>query len=398
MEPGAFEARLRAAVICAKRRALGICSALCVVVLPSRSLAGQEKLTGVIDTARVLTLGAAERGGFFDVLGGAFCDGGLVVAERSSGTLQFHDRNGRLTRTAGGRGAGPGQFQRMLWMRHARGHLAVYDFSARRVTEYSCSGELLATRSRSGDGRFANTHAVGVFADGSLLAESIPRVPPVRTPQVVRSAITLIRVDGQSDVADSIGHYVGREFYKEPYGRAGEATVAVLFGRHSLSLATDAGYFVIQNDDDAIGVYSDRGILLRFLRSPPAAARAITAEDVAQARRARMQAMGSAGASVAALLGRMPIPRVFPRYGWFGSRGLAVARTMSDGTLWVVNGGGTRGDYPTWSVFAGGTALLGQVAASEELDVLDVSGNHALVLAWDVDGVERVEVRRVHWR
>jgi hypothetical protein len=96
----------------------------------------------------------------------------------------------------------------------------------------------------------------------------------------------------------------------------------------------------------------------------------------------------------------MPSPKALPAFGWLGKHSIGLLKVTTNGDVWItdVSGIGSRVPYPEW-VVVGQTGLLrGRVTATSVIDVLDVSGDMILVLAWDKDDVERIELRKIEWR
>lgn len=83
---------------------------------------------------------------FSDVAGAQLLPGGaLVVADRSSGTLRIFDDEGRVVRSIGGRGEGPGEFVYLNHVSVQGDTLSAYDSRAYRLTRFTMDGELVST-------------------------------------------------------------------------------------------------------------------------------------------------------------------------------------------------------------------------------------------------------------
>ena len=95
---------------------------------------------------------------------------------------------------------------------------------------------------------------------------------------------------------------------------------------------------------------------------------------------------------------RMPLPDVFPPYGWLGRRDVSLLKASPDGEVWALEFGGVQDFRPVWIVFRPDGTMKGRVSGTEELDLLDVRGDTVLVRRWDAYDVETIEMRLVTWR
>ena len=72
----------------------------------------------------------------------------ILIANSGSGELRFYDRKGRLLTTAGGQGAGPGEFGQFAGMHtwlDAGGNLVSYDGGNKRVNVFESTGAFVRT-------------------------------------------------------------------------------------------------------------------------------------------------------------------------------------------------------------------------------------------------------------
>jgi hypothetical protein len=75
-------------------------------------------------------------------------DGTVVVADDGAKNLKFYDREGRLVRSVGRDGQGPGEYELVELLGTCRsGLLYSYDGTNGRITTHSAAGELVGTRS-----------------------------------------------------------------------------------------------------------------------------------------------------------------------------------------------------------------------------------------------------------
>jgi hypothetical protein len=129
-----------------------------------------------LDTLHVLELAAD--GPLARVMSGALTDRSVVVAEASTGKLHFYDRTtGRMQRSVGRLGSGPGEFRRLDWLKARGAELYAYDAELRRLSVWTADGMLLRTVALAGETGATVPHPIDVFADGGILGASIvPRM------------------------------------------------------------------------------------------------------------------------------------------------------------------------------------------------------------------------------
>ncbi len=73
-------------------------------------------------------------------------DGSIVVADRQTSALRIFDSAGRLVRTLGRKGEGPGEFQIASVVSVAGDTIVAFDFAIFRLTTYKTDGTLLGTQ------------------------------------------------------------------------------------------------------------------------------------------------------------------------------------------------------------------------------------------------------------
>lgn len=315
---------------------------------------------------------------FYGVVGAVFYGDTLIVAERSTGTLRYYDRaTGKLHRTVGGSGEGPGEQQLMLRMQSVGDRIYTYDLEASRVTVFNLAGEVERTVLVAPWGAAATApQVVGFFPDGSMLAIAMVRDwdDQVDAPTVRRDTWTISRHDQMGNFVDSLGEYLEKEVYVEPFGRGGErmGDLQVPFVRDNTVGVVGDDYFVLDNMASAIPVFDQTGELRHELglqiRPEP---QRLSRED---ARRFREEDEVY-----------RQVPEFYPYY--FAVRYVA-------GALWVLNYP-VQTDVYSWTVFAPEGGAVGRVRTSERLVVLDLDGDIAAVLRVDELGVESVELRRI---
>ncbi len=69
-------------------------------------------------------------------------EGGVVIADDGLSSLRFFDANGRLARSVGRRGQGPGEFEYIAWLRRCGDSLYVKDIGDRSISVFALDGVL----------------------------------------------------------------------------------------------------------------------------------------------------------------------------------------------------------------------------------------------------------------
>jgi len=166
-------------------------------------------------------------------------------------------------------------------------------------------------------------------------------------------------------------------------------------GRSSALAVQGWHYYVVENDDPVVVVHDTTGAIVRELRVEVSAeARRVTPSDIDNIRD-RYNARYPPELDVREIIDRMPIPSIGPHFGWQGERPLTMLRVAEDGGLWVLEFGGLRNTQPVWIALNPDGSLGSRFTAEEELDVLYLDSQIAIVRRWGRFDVELVESRRI---
>jgi hypothetical protein len=209
---------------------------------------------------------------------------------------------------------------------------------------------------------------------------------------VRRDVHTLARYDADGTLADSLGTLLSSEIYVEPYGRGGEWQTRQLFGRLAGAGVLRWSYYVIADTGEHVEVFDHAGVRTNLLDQGGKERVPVTERDVSRAAARESETFQEALAE-----GRMSIPKMFPKYGWVGTRPLPPMRITRDpDAVWLLEYGGIRDLYPTWTVYLHDGSSNFQphrVTADEQIGVLAWDGSRVAVKVWDELDVQRVEVR-----
>ena len=302
-----------------------------------------------IDSIPLLTIGDDPEDPLYQVIGAVLVGDTLIVAQASSMTLRFYDRRtGEFLRSVGGRGEGPGEYEGLVSPQRAGDKLYTYDLQAYRMTVLDLSGTLVRTVSIEPWGVYNFPYLAGVFPDGSLLVSAQFRdwANTAKSPMLRRDVSVLGRYDANGVFLDSLGSYLGGEYYVAPYGNGGETMRGgIPFVRRSAVGVLGDGYYILDNKEPRIPVFDTVGNLLHEVGPD------IVPEPV------RITAEDREGFSDLDDIDSDDLPQFYPFY----SRGAAVG-----GALWLLHYGDLERDgRREWSVYSHEGDPIGRVTSSE---------------------------------
>lgn len=353
-----------------------------------------------------MTVGDTEADPLFEVTGIAITDSHVVIAQESEGTLRFYDRDGSLEKTVGGRGEGPGEYGDLDWMRRVGDHLFAYDRNGREVLRYSLDGRLLGTVVLSPPEEYlAGLSALGVFTDGSVLAEKRYLHWPTG-PELARAPAALLLFDDDGEFAQRLLEIAGPEIWYEPVGTTGHRQMMRFFGRISHVAVVDSVFAVLENDSYDIPLYGRDGVVRDTLR--PAVVRELTPLPRSQTDFSQQVVLdswdaelGSGRGEVERGLAAMGPPEHLPPYGWLSLMSPHHSPMMTaDGLVWALRYGGLPRedggiDGPEWFVLQPGVGQIATLSSPDNAVLVDVAGDLAAVIRRTQLGEEIVELRRI---
>ncbi len=346
-----------------------------------------------LDTLPIAILGHRAEP-LFQVVGGLIDGDTLIIAERSRGEIHFFSRRGAHLRTVGRLGNGPGEFTHLAWIQRRGSQLFAYDQSERRLSEFTVDGDFVrATTVQPREGEAIR--AVGVLPNGMLLARTQSLMPPPVAPRLVIRRSSLMRFAFTTESsAEHIGEFKEGEQYEEPRPRGGRAVSELPFGPRSDIAVTADGIAMVELDSllrivDEAGKAQSVRLLTLTSRADP-----VTAADKAAARRIFTED-AAPRLKWGEVFDRMPIPRTRPHWGWAGRHSVRLLAPTTSGHLWLTEFGGIHDVHISWTVLDSRGKQLGRVTSTQEATVLDAVDDLVLLLLWDADGVESVQLRRV---
>jgi hypothetical protein len=315
------------------------------------------------------------------VFGGALLpDGGLVVGNSGTGELRFFDRHGTLTRAAGRKGRGPGEFQAVSWLRPYRGDsLLVFDLYLQRFSVWTRAGEFARSFQLPAD--WPAARAVGVFPDGGI-AFAVDQQPDPRAAQgIARTEFHLVRVDPAGEHPDTVGRFAGPDWLL--YRRSGSfAATQPPFGRTAHTEVSGEAMLYASSDTGAVQVYGPGGRLVRTFQVA-GTPRKLQRDEVEKALDqisdpAEREAIRGYRRNLAA----STAPRI---------EDLRVDRT---GNVWIRTYSPAPG-MSRWMVTTIAGEQIGSIDLPSGAVPLDIDRERILLREADEDGVQRVSVRGI---
>jgi hypothetical protein len=305
-------------------------------------------------------------------------DGRIVVANSGTGELRFYDALGQYLFTTGREGGGPGEFQGLygLWTL-ADDSLLTYDFRNLRVSVFDANGNFarsLDMQTLAGVGVFPTV--VAPFGDGSLLIAA--RRPPSSgeiESGLRRDPVLYLRCNPEGELLDSLGWFVGEEWYV----RVDEQSITMntaSFGRFGSSDAYEIEH------------RKKSGELAQLIRKAQPV-KQVTEEDIQQLIDEQMVNVRdeSQRAVIEQRLAETPFPETMPAYG-----SLLVD---TGGNLWVEEYRRPGDEQPRWTVFDPEGVLLGTVETPSGYHVYQVGSDFVLGRWTDEFEVEHVQLYKL---
>lgn len=324
-----------------------------------------------IDDTPLFTIGDDPDEALYRLTGAVLTDDALVLAEWSTHSMRYHDReSGRLLRTVGQQGEGPGDYLSLDLLQAVGDRLYTFDGRNIRVTIRDGAGNVERTVRMQPWGDYNILGVDGFFSDGSILA-SAHSFRWEQAPMIRRFEHELARHDPDGAFAERVGTHLSYEHYASsermhifPYRR--EVWVVVVGDR----------YHIVDNKDPVIRAFDATGELVDELQPH------MPLEPMRITRAGRDSFPPMEG------IDDDDLPRFYPFYG----RPQAVG-----GRLWVPDYTGLApGGGSAWTVYSGEGELVGRVTAAEpEIRVLAGDDEVVAVLLTDELGVETVELRRL---
>jgi 6-bladed beta-propeller len=314
-----------------------------------------------------------------------FGDSTIAVGDAGSMSIRFFDANGKLVRSVGRMGNGPGEFRTLQSLRRAGDSLDVFDRRVNRMTVFDRGGAVVRTIQLP-TGRYVAMHRL---TSGRWLAAEEDgffggRVHESATPGLHRFPSAAVVLDSTGALLDTVGVFPGAETaYFTVDGHVGSLHAA--YGR-TLAFATrgDTSY-VVTGDFLGFDVHDVEGRRVRSVRAT-GPDRTLREEDIARFNNAFLAEISDSAAR-AGFKRALEVAASPPAKA-------AVGRILVDprGAIWLSAYENEFMPAPVWFVFDRDNRYLGDVSMPAGLRVLEIGDRYVLGITKDDAGVEVVRV------
>lgn len=344
-----------------------------------------------------LTIGRADGGGdyeLYDVVGALrLGNGTVVVANAGTLELRFYDRFGAHLRSAGRRGGGPGEFQTLMRIsRFVSDSILAVDVVGHSVSYFDSAGSFGRSVRLEPSAEIPLPNAVGVFADGGLLA--LPGVYALGGELPVRSerdeeGLFVYRADGTT--AFHVGSVLGTERdiipVQRPNARTSVERWPRILGRKTAYAAAGSRFYVADNETYEIRVYSPEPLGLTLMIRKQHEHLTVMESDVSFVRDSLLATRSGPAQQMVSrsFEHRPPPPTTMPAFA-------PDIQVDTEQCLWVREFLRPGDPRVAWSVFSEDGVFLGMVETPSGLKLLDIGSDYILGLRLDEDDVEYLEI------
>jgi hypothetical protein len=308
---------------------------LTLVLLALAFLKAGAQASWVVEREPVLDVTGVDGAGsviFGYAAGGTrLSNGGLLIADRAENSIRVLDSSGRLVRSVGRAGDGPGEFQTMMW---AGGcgpdSMLIWDFRRRQASMIGSSGAVARQFAVPAGDTAQAPFQFACSPGGSIAYRSAPR--PVRGPpnpqspniMAVSAAVYRTRFDGT--IAQRLGDIPAGEVAAVVSPSGGRGAAPRPLGRNASIAATNEAIVISSAESAYVNVVHNDGRTSRH--ELPIPLRAPTQAEFDEAIQATASmAPASMRQTLAEQLAAVPRPDRLPA--------ISALFTDSEGLIWV---------------------------------------------------------------
>lgn len=317
-------------------------------------------------------------------------EGRMLVVDEATRELRVYSPSGRLLRTAGGRGSGPGEFQTIFSLkRFGRNSLFVFDQMLRRMSILDDGGNVSRTiRFRGSVPQRMLSGVEGMLSNGNAVARWSRVERPDADHAMSHDQIVVTGPSGET--VRVLGDFVGPRMVKRPPTDGGAVTIdGPLFDRRTFVVTSGDRIFVGDNSSPEIVVYDALGQRRLSVRTSPGM-RLISASTKRRAIDARLDQRGIPGPQrqmEAKAQDAMITQKEMPSY--------SAIVLSEEGLLWVREYAETVADAERWRVYNDSGKEVGVVVMPEGFSLHSAGGSFVAGVWTDRDKVEHARVYRI---
>lgn len=321
----------------------------------------------------------------FDRIAGVLrlSDGRIVVANSGTRELRFYDPHGRHLATAGGPGAGPGEFRDLGSLAGLPGDsLLILDPGRHQISIHDPHGAYVRSWHIEPPGRGLFPSRAFALADGSILIAYFRGHLPGDPSGVVRNAAPLLRYSASGELLDKVADIPGEEWF---YSAEHQIMTYRPFGRKGHLAVSGTSIYVGRADVYEVDVY-DSGGRLRHAIAQPREPNVVSADDIRRYKEARLRELGDPAGrpQQQRLNAALSFPERMPAY--------ASIQVDGEGNLWVEEFRYPSGDEADWSIFDPQGRLAATIRTPVAFRPHLIDGGSVLGVSRDALNVEYVEV------
>lgn len=310
--------------------------------------------------------------------------GNIAIADRGAYRVRVYDRQGAPVGQSGRRGRGPGDFDGFASMWRGVGDsLYVWDHAQRRISVLDPNARTVRVWATL-DWLPPNSHIVGRFADGSLLAE-LPVAPDPPSPSgMLTREMLLARVLPDAEQADTLRRVLRTESVVLLDDRGGVAASSrIPLARQGHVAVRGDRFYVGDGTATEIGVFDRQGQVVR--RISTSSMNAQISERERAAAMSEVDARSNMPTSLRDALERALAER--------SQRPMAAYDRLlvdRDGRVWLRSTEGLHNDTRVWMVHHADGTPRGRLRVPAIWDVLSVEADRVLILEADTGQHSRV--------
>ncbi len=285
--------------------------------------------TPILDVPGVSTTGTVTFG--YAAGGMRLADGGLLIADRAENSIRVLDATGKLVRSVGRAGEGPGEFRSMIWAgRCGPDSLLVWDLGRRQATMVGSSGAPARQFAVPTGDTAQSPFQFSCSPRGTIAYRSSPRrirsAENPQNPNIVGVSAAVYRIGPDGAVAQRLGDIPAGEVVLVISPSGGRGNAPRPLGRTASIAALDEGVVISSADSAFVTVWSAAGAPTRHqlpiqLRAPTQ----IEFDEAVQALASMVQA--PMRQTMAQQLNAIPLPDRLPP--------VSALFTDSEGLIWI---------------------------------------------------------------
>lgn len=324
---------------------------------------------------------------FAGIIGASFLGDSLIaMGDAGSRELRIFDREGKVVRTMGRQGSGPGEFEFPSWFSTCgTDTLFVRDIKGSTLSRFSIDGHLVGKATLRMGPTAGPPRALVCGPAGTFVAITHTKLgqDEMRQPAPFRGQTSVLLIDHDGHVRSTLGTFpAGEEYF------LGLSVRPRPLGKRTLIAADDERVYVGTGDSYAVTMFSANGQQLGELsRAVPL--RRITRSDRDAYIESQLAGVRNPDQRENGMrqLRALSYPDEYPAYG-----ALIVA---DNGSVWIGDFDPLERPPSQWRVFDRGGQLIGRITTPIGFELYEIRKDELIGRDRDADGVERVVVYRI---